>query len=335
MCHKAYGRPGFIFAAFVSFFFNWGGFIGNLISLPSILNSFIKGAVDKSINVDRKVALPILGMLFLPLAFYKGISKISLLSAMCSASLWVCILTVFSKALVTHAFSTAAFDAAPAGAWDFLHKDWIPSIGGMVYVYTCHDMAFHVSHSLENPTSSRVNAVALFSNVSMMIAATLIGVSGYCLFYDGVADNILDNFPDHDVAVNVARLMVVVTVAVGVPYSLYLPRAALNSVIQLFHPDLVNTTLKAGAAGFKRRLLHVCITVLELVVAILIAMYITDLGPAYELVGVCGMFLSFVLPALCAWKLGGSATWRIPGDLFFLLVFGLLAQVAIMMSLFL
>ncbi len=65
-------------------------------------------------------------------------------------------------------------------------------------------------------------------------------------------------------------------------------------------PHLVD---KQSPNRFARKLLHVFITVSEVVVAVLIAVFVEDLGATYELVGLSAMCLSLVLPTFCYIKL--------------------------------
>ncbi len=97
----------------------------------------------------------------------------------------------------------------------------------------------HVMHSLDNPTPKRVATVVLSVQGSFFILGTLTGLCGYFLFIANVPDNVIDGFAKNSGFGTLCRVLIICAIAVGAPYSIFMPRVACLALIQLKYPQLV------------------------------------------------------------------------------------------------
>lgn len=58
------------------------------------------------------------------------------------------------------------------------------------------------------------------------------------MFYDKVEDNILDNFPPTDILATVGRVLLALNILISVPYSVFMPRFSLYSVVVFIFGNL-------------------------------------------------------------------------------------------------
>jgi len=145
---------------------------------------------------------------------------------------------------------------------------------------------------LENSTRQRWNKVIIGTLILALIAFIVMGYSGYFLFYNQVNANILNNYPSGDILANICRLLLCVNVAISVPYSCFMPRLSIFAVLTLFFGHLHHTFM------------HVCLTIFILVLGVILAILLNDLGVFLEIVGaVSAIGLAFILPPLLFLKL--------------------------------
>ncbi len=145
MCVRAYGRPGFILANIMIFIFNFGGFVGSLIVLGTILPDFFEGLFGHDSSAAPyfarwlMITLPV--TLVAPISYYKGIGTFAGISILSCGSL------LFLVGLVTTHFFSSGDESSvvPNGdrpengglAFAFAHHELLQAVGGISYLYTC------------------------------------------------------------------------------------------------------------------------------------------------------------------------------------------------------
>jgi amino acid permease len=210
-----------------------------------------------------------------------------------------CAIAIIARFVLTY---TRAVDSwpvpvAPAHAWRFWQPNFFPAIGGISYIYTCHDMSIHVLHSLHNPTRSRWALVAGGTMAIAFAVCALLGLSGYLLFFQSVTGNVLDSFAHDDTLAIAGRALLAVNALSSIPYSAIMPRVVVQSVVKLWRPDLVE---KRAGNRFARNVVHTLITLVLQAGAATLALHVTDLGLFYEVVGgVSSLCVSLIIPPIC------------------------------------
>lgn len=105
-----------------------------------------------------------------------------------------------------------------------------------------------------------------------------------------VEGDVLNNFADDDVAVNVARLLLALTMVLTFPMEQFVTRHALDAM--LFRDQGPTTPLR-----------YYSLTLLLWGSSLLLGLFLTKLGPVLELAGaVSASMLGYVLPVMCYYR---------------------------------
>ncbi|PRP72803.1 hypothetical protein PROFUN_07703 [Planoprotostelium fungivorum] len=291
------GNVGYLLTCLCMFAFNFGGLVGNLIILGEIIPQLIVffAGQGHTILTDRHYVLLVCCLVFLPLSFAQNISKFKINSFLSIASILGLVIVLF----VQVTFVRERYDPQPPEDLYRNHvnpTDFMAAFGGLSYLFVCHDLSFNVFGSLRDATRSKwynVNGIVMIMTV---ITFAVQSYSGFFLFYHDVKSNILSNFSATDVPANVARILLVLTILISVPYQCFMPRVSLYSVATLFFGSPKTNT---GA-----KIVNTVITLIVVLSALLIAEFVTDLGKIYGLAGgVAAAAIAFVFPPLLFLKL--------------------------------
>jgi len=294
-------------AQVIMFIFNWGGYVGNLVVLGNVLPDLMVGYFGEYEVFRRQIILVIAVVIFSPMAYYKGLGRFAWASFLAVVAMIFVILLV----LYRYFFERSTYQQPePAHAFTFVNSNFLPVLGGISFIYTCQDMFFHVFHSLHDPTRKRVAIVAHSIMLSTMAILASFGICGYFLFYQNVDDDILSNFGAKDQMIQVARLMVAFNIVVSVPYCNFIPRVAVLAVVQMYFPQwAVKDVDNPQANRFKRNVVHFIVTTVLLGSGLVVALFVTNLGVAFEFVGgISAVCISLIIPPLCFLKLETDAS---------------------------
>jgi sodium-coupled neutral amino acid transporter 11 len=154
----------------------------------------------------------------------------------------------------------------------------------MSFAFVCHHSAFLIHGSLENPTPARFGKVLRYSIGTATFLSLLMGMVGYLSFLSRTDGDLLQNFPADDIPVNVARVLLSLTMVFTYPMEFFVCRAVLQSVM------FGGKRLSNGQ--------HFGLTIPLFTTTLVLGLFITDLGIVLELTGgLCASFLGFILPA--------------------------------------
>jgi len=292
LCEFALGKTGLVMVTFFMFVFNFGGLLTGLqmlaTSVPSVMKAFV--GYD-SPYFSREYTLIFSCLLFLPLTFtdniahYRFNSFISVLLAVSMSFIlfFDCILNRSQFPMPENALDNQV---------NFL--DFTAAFGGMSFVYVCHDVSFNVVVSMKNPTKRRWTGVVSFSMLLTVFCLTLIGYSGYFMFYQNSQANILDNFSFDDLLANIARIMLSINIVLSVPYTVFMPKVAIFFFCQM----LAGQRYKAVVEKWSKWV-EFAGALVVIALALLVAELVNNLGATFELVGgVSAAGLAYMLPSL-------------------------------------
>ena len=162
-------------------------------------------------------------------------------------------------------------------------------------------------------------SVAISSAAGVTVASLfslLFAIIGYCAFGEETQGNILLNFPDDDLVINIARLFLAITMFLTFPFAFTVIRLSTNKILRLETEDKVPTTLQ-----------HLLVTCILFSIVLVLGIFLTDLGVVYEIIGgLCSVSIAYIMPAAAYLKIFG-VNWRSVGPLF-LFIFGLVAMSA-------
>lgn len=151
--------------------------------------------------------------------------------------------------------------------------------------------------------------------ISFVTCMTL-AVSGYLVFTDKTAGNILNNFPSDNIFINVARLAFGLNMFTTIPLEAFVCREVLET---FFWPTAAFDVIR-----------HFAITTALILIALTVSLLTCNLGIVLELTGgFSATALAYILPPLCYLKLATGSIWhysKIPH--WACLIFGLAIMVA-------
>jgi len=170
--------------------------------------------------------------------------------------------------------------------------------------FVCHDISFSVAKSMQVPTK-RAWSTAVHSCIGIsVILAIMIGLFSFSEFGKDTQAFVLDNYPIRYLPANIARLMIVCMIAVSIPYSVFMPRMALEGIVFAFvHKEKLTKT--------QNTILHVVLTLTISIGALILGELVTDLGAVLEFLGgVAAAGIAFIMPPLILLALNSGRFWH-------------------------
>lgn len=153
-------------------------------------------------------------------------------------------------------------------------------------------------NSLSNPTTERWALVTHMSIGFALSASAILGVTGYWFFADTTKGDILQNFDLTDDVINVARLLLAMTMVFTFPMEMQVARHAVHALL-----------FGDGKPITDRQ--HYTITSTLFAVTLALGLIFEDVGPVLELTGsVSASLLGFILPAIVYVRLEGWQALR-------------------------
>jgi len=285
-------------------------------NIPSVLQHFTG---SNSVFISRQWVLMYICLCFLPFSFFKNITSYTINSVLSLLSVWILSGIVFIKLIYLEAHD---HEKLGRGLFEPIGKAPLSALGGVSYLYVCHDLSFSVFEDYKGVTRNKWSRVILTAIGLTLIPWFLTGISGFLLFGKDVEANVLDSFPGSDIPAIVARFTLSANVAISVPYYCFMPRISMYALLTLFFPGKIDVDV-----------FHILATVYIVISAFFLAIFITDLGTFSELVGVAAIHLGLILPPLM-WIRLEKGQWYTPAKLtqYIVLVIGVVSAVAVILS---
>jgi len=276
------------------FLYNFGAYLVGLLILATNVPQLLQNWFHASQFLQREWILVFSTAIILPFAFFKQLSSFRILSCLSCLSVlgMTCILTYLCVA-------DREEYPIPKQALEFqVNFRTFSAIGGLSYLFVCHDLSFNVSLDFEDATKKRWRSVVNVTMVLTIIVFMLTGYSGFFMFYENSQTNILDNLPTRNILADMARICICLNVLLSVPYMIFMPRVSLYAIIALIFPGKV-----------PHKIFHHLVTVGVLGLGLLIAQYVDDLGPLFEYIGAgTGITIAYILPSIIVLKLEKGST---------------------------
>eukprot|EP00026_Physarum_polycephalum_P009014 Phypoly_transcript_09123.p1 GENE.Phypoly_transcript_09123~~Phypoly_transcript_09123.p1 ORF type:complete len:439 (+),score=23.51 Phypoly_transcript_09123:122-1438(+) len=293
MCAYALGRKGRFFASLFMFGYNFSGLVANLLVIGSAVPQLLRLATGSDhLLFRREFVLAFATALLLPIAFMKDIARFVV-----ACSTTICFFLCAVGLLLYESISMNISDRFVGFQKNlsFTEPYSLHVLGGVCYVFVCHDMAFSIAATLLRPTRKRWTIVVRSCILANLVICLAVGILSYVLFVDDTQPFIpvpsTDNFPSTSNLVNFARLFLIVMIISLVPYTCYLPRLALY---QLVYSIMGKDLLKREK---KEIILHTILTFLTPLGALLIAEFLDDLGAVLSISGgFSAAGLGFIMP---------------------------------------
>ncbi|KAI4950460.1 hypothetical protein J4E91_004343 [Alternaria rosae] len=199
-------------------------------------------------------------------------------------------MTIIIVTVVTQAFRVPAELKGQLRGNLIIRPGIFEAIGVIAFAFVCHHNSLLIYGSLRKPTIDRFTRVTHYSTSISLVACLVMALSGYLTFGDKTLGNVLNNFPNDNLMVNIARLCFGLNMLTTLPLEAFVCREVMNNYWfpdEPYHPNR-----------------HLIFTTTLVVSALTLSLLTCDLGIVFELFGATSACaLAFILPPLCYMKL--------------------------------
>ncbi|KAJ1304499.1 hypothetical protein OPQ81_005644 [Rhizoctonia solani] len=179
---------------------------------------------------------------------------------------------------------------APSIKYSFIQPQIFQAIGVISFAFVCHHNSLLIYGSMRTPTMDRFDRVTHVAAGVSLIACLTMAIPAFLVFTDRTQGNVLNNFPQNDVVINIARFCFGANMVTTTPMELMVCR------------EVIEEYFFAHEAFDQTR--HVLFTTSILFSSMVVALLTCDLGVMLEITGgASATALAFVFPALCYIKL--------------------------------
>ncbi|KAG9196891.1 hypothetical protein G6514_003187 [Epicoccum nigrum] len=272
-----FGKSGLVAISLAQWLFAFGGMMAFCVivgdTIPQVMDHLFPALED----------MPFLWLLTNRRALAKA-------SGFALVSMIIIIITV-----VTQSFRVPAESRGQLRGHLIINEGIFEAIGVISFAFVCHHNSLLIYGSLRKPTIDRFARVTHYSTGISLVACLVMALSGFLTFGDKTLGNVLNNFPQDNLMVNVARLFFGLNMLTTLPLEAFVCREVMNEywfADEPFHPNR-----------------HIIFSTSLVVSALTLSLMTCDLGVVFELFGATSACaLAFILPPLCFIKLTKKRT---------------------------
>ncbi|ORY83104.1 transmembrane amino acid transporter protein-domain-containing protein [Protomyces lactucae-debilis] len=291
-----FGNVGLVAVSLAQVLFAFGGMVGFCVIIGDTIPDVILSAFPKVqhkpvlwLFANRQFIVMLCTLLIsYPLSLYRDITKLAKASALALISMILIILTVIMQG----PFSADQYRGAERAEAFILNMNSLKAISVISFAFVCHHNSLLIYGSLKKPTIDRFATVTHISTGISCLACMIMALTGYLVFAEKTRGNILNNFPrdDGNVMVILARFCFGFNCFTTLPIEAFVCREV---VIKCFY-----------APRIKHReftqMHHVAVTSAFVFGAMLISLFVHDLGIVLDIVGgTSACALAYILPPAC------------------------------------
>ncbi|CAE6449029.1 unnamed protein product [Rhizoctonia solani] len=291
-----YGSSGRAAVSFFQFAFAFGGMcaFGIIIgdTIPHVIRSIfptLSTVPVLSIFTHRNfIVFLCTACISYPLSLYRSIASLAKASTFALVGMVTIVGTVlFEEGRVLPDLKGSQ---APSIKYSFIQPQIFQAIGVISFAFVCHHNSLLIYGSMRTPTMDQFDRVTHVAAGLSLVACLTMAVPAFLVFTDRTQGNVLNNFPQNDAVINVARFCFGANMVTTTPMELMVCR------------EVIEEYFFAHEAFDQTR--HVLFTTSILFSSMVVAMLTCDLGVMLEITGgASATALAFVFPALCYIKL--------------------------------
>ncbi|PWN29602.1 hypothetical protein BDZ90DRAFT_230466 [Jaminaea rosea] len=300
-----FGRKGKAAVSLFQFAFAFGGMcafcvvIGDTIPhvLAAVFPSLAPGESFFSFLVSRSFVITFTTLLIsYPLSLYRDIENLSKASAVAMVSMLLIVLTVVFRGPAM----PAELKGDPSLRFTVVNPSHlVSSISVISFAFVCHHNSLLIYASLKEPSMDKFSKVTHYSTTIACACLTAMSIAGYWTFEEKTLGNVLNNFPENDTFVNIARFAFGVNMFTTFPLEAFVCREVLETY---FFPNQYSVRL------------HITITTSLVLASLVVSLLTCDLGIVLELTGgLSATALAFIFPAVCFLKLAAEGEGKALG----------------------
>ncbi len=304
-----YGKPGFLFICFFMFMFNYGSVLAGMLMIGDVIPDLLADLLGvKYFFLDRWAILIYATLAFLPISFRKQIGSFAITSfvsvgIMIAISLLVVFKYFYHVVYLQHNFVPSV---VPSGGLDFAHTQFYAALGGIAFIFVCHDLSFEVFENLHKPTKTRYYSVVYLTMAITVGVISLIGFAGYLLYFNKNMEeqNVVELIPRAELIGVIARVILAINIMLSVPYNMFMPRVSLREFLAVTCLPSIKTNPLHG------NIFHYASTLLITLGSLIISESVTELGEVFEVVGgISASGLAYIFPPLLYIKIHYKRSW--------------------------
>lgn len=289
-----FGIHGKISVSLFQFVFAFGGMCAFCIvigdTIPSVLVS-VFGWLHGSFLSDRRFVITLCTVaISYPLSLYRNIEKLSRASAVALLSMVFIIFAVVFRGPAM----PPELKGDPSLRFTIINPSkLVRSISVISFAFVCHHNSLLIYSSLKVPSMDTFRVITHYSTLISAIAAISMSIAGYWSFEDKTLANILNNFPESDTVVNIARFCFGLNMFTTLPLECFVCREVIESYF--FNGEYDHTR-------------HIVLTTGLILSTLLVSLLTCDLGIVLELTGgLSATALAFIFPSICYLKLSSDS----------------------------
>lgn len=204
-------------------------------------------------------------------------------------------MTVIIITVVTQSFRVPPESKGQLDGSLIIRPGIFEAIGVIAFAFVCHHNSLLIYGSLRKPTIDRFSRVTHYSTAISLVACLVMALTGYLTFGDKTLGNVLNNFPNDNLMVNIARLFFGLNMLTTLPLEAFVCREVMENY---WFPDEHYNPNR-----------HLIFTTALVASALTLSLLTCDIGIVFELFGATSACaLAFILPPLCYIKLSQRST---------------------------
>ncbi|KAF9738545.1 transmembrane amino acid transporter [Paraphaeosphaeria minitans] len=309
-----FGKSGLVAISLAQWIFAFGGMMAFCVivgdTIPKVLDALFPSLSDTSFlwlltNRRAIIILLVLGISY-PLSLYRDIAKagspqlslpfhtnslqLAKASGLAMISMAIIIVTVITQSFRVPPESRGKIEGSVV-----IRPGIFEAVGVISFAFVCHHNSLLIYGSLRTPTIDRFARVTHYSTGISLVACLVMAYFGYLTFGDKTQGNVLNNFPNDNVFVNIARFCFGLNMLTTLPLEAFVCREVMNNYWFSDEPYQPNR--------------HIIFTTSLVVAAMMLSLLTCDLGVIFELFGATSACaLAYILPPLCYIKLSKERT---------------------------
>ncbi|QRV79525.1 Transmembrane amino acid transporter protein [Ceratobasidium sp. AG-Ba] len=291
-----YGSSGRAAVSFFQFAFAFGGMcaFGIIIgdTIPHVIRQLfptLRTTPVLGILADRNfIVVLCTTCISYPLSLYRSISSLARASTFALIGMLIIVTTVLFEG--SRVAPELKGTQSASVKFSFMRPQIFQAIGVISFAFVCHHNSLLIYGSLRTPTMDRFDRVTHVAAGVSLIACLTLAVPAFLVFTDRTQGNVLNNFPQDDTVINIARFCFGANMVTTTPMELMVCREVIEEYF--FAHEVFDQTR------------HVLFTTSILFSSMVVALLTCDLGVMLEITGgASATALAFVFPALCYIKL--------------------------------
>lgn len=228
---KAFGKKGKIISLLTIGSFAFGGCVGFCIIIGDTIPPVLKILVPQRYIERNWVIICTTLLISLPLSLHRNIKALENASFLALISMCIIVVAVVIRG--------PFIESSLKGQVTLFNPKWwvrskiFKSVSIISFALVCHHNTSFIFYSLRNRSIAKFNKL---THVSCAISVTFCSIMGYCAFHifkENTKGNVLNNFGNEDIIINVARLFFGFNMLTTFPLEIFVLRNIVTDIINV------------------------------------------------------------------------------------------------------